>query len=119
MGEVHVQILVINPKTGARSEPLAALADPGATLTVVPKPLLQSLGIQPLRAVSLLLADDRHVQRDIGEGAVQINGESTPCRVVFGETEDAPLLGLTVLEQLCLAVDPVQRRLIPSEFLLY
>jgi hypothetical protein len=29
------------------------------------------------------------------------------------------LLGLTVLEQLGLAVDPVQRRLVPTDFLLY
>jgi len=32
---------------------------------------------------------------------------------------DAALLGLTVLEQLGLAVDPVQRRLVPTDFLLY
>ena len=29
------------------------------------------------------------------------------------------LLGLTALEQLGLAVDPVQRRLVPTDFLLY
>jgi hypothetical protein len=42
-----------------------------------------------------------------------------PCRVVFGESGDAVLLGLTALEQLGLAVDPVQRRLVPADFLLY
>jgi hypothetical protein len=50
---------------------------------------------------------------------VAINGDSTPCRVLFGEPGDANLLGLTVLEQLGLAADPVQHRLIPAEFLLY
>lgn len=48
-----------------------------------------------------------------------MNGEPVPCRVVFGEPEDASLLGLTVLEQLGLAADPVQRRLVSTDFLLY
>jgi hypothetical protein len=50
---------------------------------------------------------------------VTVNEDSTPCRVVFGESGDAALLGLTVLEQLGLAVDPVQRRLISTDSLLY
>jgi len=48
-----------------------------------------------------------------------VNGEAVPCRVVFEESGDAILLGLTVLEQLGMAVDPVQRRLVPTDFLLY
>jgi hypothetical protein len=50
---------------------------------------------------------------------IAIDGDSVPCRVLFGEADDAVLLGLTVLEQLGLAVDPVQRRLVPTDFLLY
>ena len=42
-----------------------------------------------------------------------------PCRVVFGDPDDSSLVGLTVLEQLGLAVDPVGRRLVPADFLLY
>ncbi len=56
---------------------------------------------------------------DAGDAAVAVNGESVPCRVVFGESGDAVLVGLTVLEQAGLAVDPVQRRLIPTDFLFY
>lgn len=119
MGEVRVEIVVVNPRTGARSETITALADTGATLTVVPGQILASLGIQKIRRVSLVLADGRRAQRDICDAAVAVNGESAPCRVVFGEPGDAVLLGLTVLEQLGLAVDPVQRRLIPTDFLLY
>jgi clan AA aspartic protease len=119
MGEVRVEIVVINPRTGARSEPMVALADTGATLTVIPGALLEGLGVQRLRGVPLVLADGRRIQRDVGEASVAVDGDSTPCRVLFGEPGDPILLGLTVLEQLGLAVDPVQRRLIPAEFLLY
>lgn len=119
MGEVRVQIVVVNPRTGQRSEEVTALADTGAPLTVVPAGILRRLGIPAIRRVSLALADGRRAERDVGEAHVAVNGDAVPCRIVFGEPEDATLLGLTVLEQLGLAVDPVQRRLIPSDFLLY
>jgi hypothetical protein len=41
MGDVRVEIVVMNLRTGARSAPLVALADTGATLTLVPGPLLE------------------------------------------------------------------------------
>jgi len=119
MGEVRVEIVVLNPRTGAQSAEITALADTGATLTVVPGQILDRLGVRKLRKVSLVLADGRRAERDVGDAEVAVNGESVPCRVVFGEPGDAALLGLTVLEQLGLAVDPVQRRLVPTDFLLY
>ena len=119
MGEVLVQITVLNLRTGARSEEITALADTGATLTVVPGSLLESLAIEKIRRVSLVLADGRQTARDVGDAIVAVNGDATPCRIVFGQPGDAALLGLTVLEQLGLAVDPVQRRLVSTDFLLY
>jgi clan AA aspartic protease len=119
MGEVRVAIVVANPRTGARSPEITALADTGATLSVIPGEILQELGVQKLRTISLVLADGRRAERATGDALVAVNGESVPCRVVFGDAGDAVLLGLTVLEQLGLAVDPVQRRLIPTDFLLY
>jgi predicted aspartyl protease len=88
-------------------------------LTVVPGEILQRLGIEPVRTISLVLADGRRTDRQVGEALVAVDGDAVPSRVVFGEPGDAVLLGLTVLEQLGLAVDPVQRRLIPTDFLLY
>jgi aspartyl protease family protein len=119
MGDVRVHITVVNPVTAARSEKIVALADTGATLTVIPAGVLHGLGIRPVRQVFLALADGRRAARDVGDAVVAVDGDSTPCRVVFGEPDDAVLLGLTVLEQLGLAVDPVQRRLVPTDFLLY
>ena len=119
MGEVRVEIAVINPRTGTRSEEIAALADTGATLTVVPGQLLERLGIERTRTVSFVLADGRRAMRDVGDAVVAVNGDGAPCRVVFGHADDATLLGLTVLEQLGLAVDPVQRRLVSTDLLFF
>lgn len=111
-------MVVTNPRTGVRSEELPALADTGTTLSVVPRNILEQLGITPVRSIALVLADGRRASRGVGDAAVGVNGESVPCRVVFGESGDATLLGLTVLEPLGLAVDPVRRRLVPTDFLL-
>ena len=119
MGQVHVEIVAVNSRTGARSQPMIALADTGATLSVMPGRILDGLGIPRARSVVLVLADGRRPRRDVGDAEVVLNGDSVPCRVVFGESGDAVLLGLVALEQLGLAVDPVQRRLVPADFLLY
>jgi hypothetical protein len=48
-----------------------------------------------------------------------VNDETTTCRVLFGEEGDAALLGLATLEQLALMVDPIQRRLVPTDYHIY
>lgn len=116
---MRVHITVVNRGAAARSEEVIALADTGATLTVIPGAVLDGLGIRRGRPVSLVLADGRRATCHVGDAVVAVDDDSTPCRVVFGEPGDAALLGLTVLEQLGLAVDPVQRRLVPTDFLLY
>ena len=113
-----MSIAVINPRSGVRSEEITALADTGATLAVVPGSVLEALGIERTRRASFVLADGRRESRDVGDAVVAIDGDATACRVVFGEAQDAALIGLTVLEQLGLAVDPVQRRLVSTDFLL-
>jgi clan AA aspartic protease len=119
MGETWIPIVVENPRTGARSEELVALADTGATLTMVPAAALRDIGVAPVGRITVRLADGRRAAREVGDAIVAIDGDSTPCRVILGEVGDGVLLGLTVLEQLGLAVDPVQRRLVPTDFLLY
>jgi len=115
MGEVRVSLFVTNLRTGARSEEIPALADTGATLCVIPRAVLEELGIRPIRRVPFVLADGRRVSRDAGDAGVGVNGESVACHVLFGDPGDATLLGLTALEQLGLGVDPVHRRLIPAD----
>jgi predicted aspartyl protease len=107
----------MNPRTGASAE-LVALADTGATLTVAPATLLDGLGIRRVRRASFLLANGERVERDVGDAAIVIDGKAAPSLVVFGGPDDPALLGLTALEQLGLVVDPVQRRLVPTDYLL-
>lgn len=120
MGETRVTIQVKSlSANGATGEPVEVLADTGATLTLLPAALLQRAGVKAEDRVVVQLADGRTAERHVGNAWITVEGHSTPVRVMFGEASDSALLGLTALEQLGLAVDPVARRLIPAKFILY
>jgi predicted aspartyl protease len=79
------------------------LVDAGATYTVLPASVLNSLNVTPTRIARLKLADSRVAERALGEAGIEIEGfraGATP--VVFGD-EGVYLLGSVTMEQLGLA----------------
>lgn len=117
MGEVRVTVKIsaLNGKQRATVMPL--LVDTGATLAVVPSRVLQRIGIVPCDTTTVVLADGREVERKVGEARFEIEGHTAPALVVFGEARDEPVVGVTVLEQIRLGVDPVRGRLVPTRLL--
>lgn len=118
MGIFRVPARIWNPGDRSRGKSLDLLVDTGATYTVIPESILRGLGISPLRRVKFRLADDRVVERDVGEVGIEVEGymaSATP--VVFGE-DTVCLLGAVTMEQLGLAPDPIAKRLKPVEALL-
>ena len=97
---------------GSRYMPLETLVDTGASYTLVHRPTLEQLGIEPEETWPFTLADDRIIERDIAWAQVRFQGRYCFTVVVFGEPGATPLLGVHSLEGLRLAVDPVGRRLI-------
>ncbi len=97
---------------GERFLPVEAVADTGATYTLVPSALLRELGVVPHRRIPVLLADGRRREWDLGRAWVRVNGQAEPSLVIFGDEGQDPILGAYTLEGLRLAVDPVNRRLI-------
>ncbi len=117
MGTFRVQVEVGDP-TGERFEPVDALVDTGATYTSLPRPLLDALGVVPHTRDRFVLADGRHVEREIGRTWIRIGGVTEMTLVVFAERGSPALLGAYALEGLRLAADPVARRLVPTPGLL-
>ncbi len=117
MGETRVRITVqaLNAN-GHVPVSVDTLADTGATLTLLPATLLKQAGVTPDETIPVILADGSRIERSTGHAWLTIEGKRSACRVIFGEAGDEPLLGLTALEQTGFAVDPVQRKLIPSGF---
>ena len=111
MGLFNVALEVGNAD-GTRFETVHALADTGATFTIVPAEILRALGVSRDKRGAFELADGSLRNFDIGETRIRVNGGETNSPVVFGEDGMQPILGAVTLEILGLAVDPARKRLI-------
>ena len=117
MGTFRVEMGIGDPD-GLRYEYVDTLVDSGSTYNILPASLLRRLDVQVRRSATFRLADDRRVQRELGQTWVRLNGEEYIAPVVFGDDEAQPLLGAVTLEIFQLSIDPVGRRLIPVEGLM-
>jgi len=118
MGIFRVKAKVWNPSKIGNVLDVELIVDTGATYTVLPAKTLEKLSIEVMRTARLRLADNRVIERPLGEIGIKIEeykASATP--VVFGE-EGVHLLGTVTMEQLGLAPDPIEKRLKPVEALL-
>ncbi|MEX2177624.1 MAG: retroviral-like aspartic protease family protein [Gemmatimonadaceae bacterium] len=115
MGVFRVTIEIENPlRRGDRRSVPEALVDTGAELTMVPRAVLESLGIRIEKRLRLRTADGRVAQRDIGYALVRALGVETIDEVVFGDKGDMVLLGSRSLEGMNLRVDPREKKLVDA-----
>jgi predicted aspartyl protease len=112
----RVEIEIGDPQ-GERYERVSLPVDTGSAYTVIPRALLDRLGVQPLRRAHFRLADGRTFDQEIGQTWLRYDGNAVIRIVAFGEEGDEPLLGADALQGLLLAVDHVGERLVPVEAL--
>jgi predicted aspartyl protease len=117
MGTFSVPI-EIGDEQGQRWELVTAFVDTGSTFTVVPRSLLKRLGVRRRRRGVFRLGDEREAEYDVGATYVRIDTQEWPALVIFGDDDAEPLLGAHTLEAFLLAVDPVEKRLVPVKGLL-
>lgn len=117
VGFVRVEAEVSAPG-GSRWETLSFLVDTGAMLSVVPRPVLEAIGVAETRRRRFRLADGSVIERAIGGMVVRLAGDSTNTDVIFGEPSDQVILGVTALEQMGLMPNPMTGVLEPIEMLL-
>lgn len=115
MGFIYVDVTLRGPN-GERT--VRMLVDTGSTFTWVPETLARELGARVIRPVSLRMADNRTVERTLGELEVEVQGRMATRLVVFGHETDMPLLGADTLEGLLFEVDPVEGKLRPLSYAL-
>lgn len=106
-----INLQVKNPQNPKKLYKGEFLVDSGATFTVVPKTILQKLGIKPVREETFFLADGRTIKRKIGHALYGINSTEGAAPVLFGEKDDSRLLGVFTLEALGFSLDPLKRKL--------
>jgi len=109
---------VSNPANSSRHTELELLVDTGATFSLIPKTALKQIGLEPDTKFKLRTADGRSIERDGGTVHIEVEGKGYRVPVIFGEEDDALVLGVTTLEILGLEVDPITQKLKPTEHLL-
>lgn len=116
MGTFMHEITLISA-SGA-SETLEALVDTGAMFTVIPRDVLERLGVRPFRTMPVRFANGTVEQWQLGEVEAEIAGQRMPILCFFGSPDAPPLIGCHALEAFLLTVDPVEQKLVPKEALL-
>ncbi len=117
MGLFDVNVKVANPASPEHIRENALLVDTGATLSWIPRDLLQTLGVRPTSRLTFQLADGRRLERDVGGVLFTINDRTLPIPVAFAEPGEEAVLGATALEALGFGVDPVEKKLVPRDLL--
>jgi predicted aspartyl protease len=118
MGLTSLTISVGNPAYPEATVPVEFLIDSGATYSVVPAAILETLGIKPLTTQEFRLANGARIMRQRGIALFQYKERIGGADVVFGEAGDIALLGATTLESLGYALNPLRRDWEPLPMLL-
>jgi len=118
MGLTDLEIDVANPARMDTWKPLELLIDSGAIYSVVPRPILEDLGIAPIARQEFRLASGTKVSREKGVAVFRYGDRVGGADVIFGEEGDLQLLGAFTLEALGLGLDPLKRELVPLPMLL-
>lgn len=118
MGLTHIAARIANPAHPRRMARVRLLVDSGAVYSLAPSSVLRKLGIRPHSSRTFLLADGTEITREIGDAIFVIDGQRGASPVIFGEEDDAALLGSVSLESLGLILDPMKRVLRPLPMVL-
>ena len=116
VGTFRVDLWIGNLFTDAGTT-VEPLVDTGATYSMIPGTVLVQLGIEPVETRISRIADGSRVEMQTSWARFSAEGRNAVARVSFGP-EQVYLLGATTLEDMGLAVDPVDQCLIPQETLL-
>ena len=118
MGLTFLDAEVGNPANPEVTEKVEFLIDSGAIYSVVPTPILDRLGINPIAEQEFILANGAKIVRKKGIALFKYGERIGGADVIFGEDGDSVLLGVFTLEALGLVLDPLRRELKPLPMVL-
>ncbi|MCL0074390.1 aspartyl protease family protein [Dehalococcoidia bacterium] len=116
MGITYIEGQVKGPS--GKQESVEFLIDSGATYSLLPKTVWETIGLRPKRKQSFRLADGTGVERTVSEAFVILPQGEAHTPVILGEEGEEALLGVVTLENLGLVFNPFDRTLHPMRMLL-
>ena len=117
MGQFTVKVTLVHPMDPTRQAEVELLVDTGATLSWVPREVVDKIGAPRIGRTSLRIADGRMVERETSVAIFRLDGATMGSPCIIAEPGDGHLLGATTLEALGLGVDPISKRLFPQSLL--
>lgn len=87
------------------------LVDTRATDSMAPADELEKIGVHPVGKMSYELADGTVKEYHFGLVRIELMDEITAGRVIFGNPQTDPILGVTALESVGIMVDPANKTL--------
>jgi len=111
MGLIKVTTKLTNFESPSQNYEAVFLVDSGATDSIAPRDELEKIGIRKEGKMSYELADGSVKEYPYGLVRIEFMGETTAGRVIFGDPESEPLLGVTALESVGIMVDPANKTL--------
>lgn len=118
MGFTDVKVIVQNPAKKEKKGEMDLLVDTGAIISVIPRKMLEDLGIVSLGKREFRVFGGQLIEREVGVAIIRYEESFAGVTVAFGEEFDTPVLGATTLETLGYEVDPVTKMLKRVELLL-
>jgi clan AA aspartic protease len=115
MGMFEVNVKLASLTAPSQTEDVSLLVDTGATLSWIPRAILEKLGVKAFSRLPFMLADGRRLERDTTAVLLTINGRKAPVQVAFGEDGEEAVLGATSLEGLGFMVDPIGEKLVARD----
>jgi clan AA aspartic protease len=113
MGLFKQAIRIVDGSGGTAAE-VEAWVDTGSTYSWLPRSLFTQLGIEPTEERTFILANGTRETRRVAQVRISLGGPAFQTYCAVAEDGEELLLGSVALEEAGLAVDPVNRRLVPA-----
>ena len=97
---------------------LRAFVDTGALYTLVPRAILDRLGVVPFDSMTVQFADGSSSVWEMGEVHAELLGKRRPIIVFFGAADNHVLIGAHTLAAFSDDVDVVEKKLVPKPALM-
>ena len=115
MGKVVEKVKLTSLFEPEKSVEVEAVIDTGATMVVLPKDIVEELGLGKMREVKVRYANNKVETKPIyGVVNIELKGRSANLDVLVEEKGSQPLIGQVLSELLDLIVEPKTRKLIPN-----
>ncbi len=117
MGMFDVKVKLANLADPSPTQEVSLLVNTGATVSWIPRNILEKLGVTAYSRLPFTLADGRVLERETTAVLATIDGRKAAVPVAFGDPGEEAVLGATALEILGFVVDPVGKKLVPRNLL--